>query len=57
MFLFLMNWCEIVIVEEETASALGSPMWSTVRCSLSFHMPVLIFDRRRLRQFTCSEIL
>lgn len=52
-----MNWCESVIVEEEITSALESPMWSDIRCSLSFHMPILISENQRLRQCTFSENL
>jgi hypothetical protein len=52
-----MNWCESVIVEEEVTSALESPMWSDIRGSLSFHMPILVFDSRKRRQCTFSEIL
>lgn len=49
-----MNWCESVIVEEEIRSALESPMWSDIRCSLRFHKPVLIFEKKRVIQCTSS---
>jgi hypothetical protein len=38
------------------ASASESQMWSDITNSISFHVPELIFEKKKLRKISYSEI-